>query len=273
MWFQRPSNVRKQLTSTGVGVATGEQLLVLENLQVHYGRIPALRGVSLWVGRGEMVGVVGPNGAGKSTMMFAISGMLKPTIGSIRLDATSLIGRSPEEIARRGISLVPERRHIFAQLTVQENLRVATSLRGGPRETARDFERLYERFPVLWERRGTRAGNLSGGQQQQLAIARALLMRPRLLLVDEPSLGLAPLMIERVFDSLLTLPAEGVSVLLVEQNALMTIELCDRIYMLRGGQIRLEGSGKDPRDRVALVNSYMDQLGLRVGSDDASMIQ
>ena len=170
---------------------------------------------------------------------------------------------------RKGVSLVPERRHIFAQLTVEENLKVAAATRTERQKTARDLEELYERFPILGERRSSRGGNLSGGQQQQLAIARALLTRPQLLLVDEPSLGLAPLLVERVFDSLATLRDEGVSILLVEQNALATIEMSDRIYVLRRGEIALEGEGTDATIRANIVKSYIDQLGLDVQTTSA----
>jgi branched-chain amino acid transport system ATP-binding protein len=242
------------------------RLLALNDVHVHYGRYPALNSISIHVDRGEMVGVVGPNGAGKSTMLLAIAGMVKPSSGSIRLDGVSSAGRRPDDIARHGVSLVPERRHIFGQLTVEENLLVAASARGTRRDATREIEEVCGRFPVLHERRASRAGDLSGGQQQQLAIARALVTRPRLLLVDEPSLGLAPLMVEKVFDALAELPREGISVLVVEQNALMTIETCDRIYMLRGGRITLDGSGKDPELRQQLVESYMHQLGLESAS-------
>ena len=232
--------------------------------------MPALRGVSLKVRHGEMVGVVGPNGAGKSTLLLTIAGVLRPTQGSVELSNESLVREVPEDIVRKGVSLVPERRHIFAQLTVEENLKVAAATRTERQKTARDLEELYERFPILGERRSSRGGNLSGGQQQQLAIARALLTRPQLLLVDEPSLGLAPLLVERVFDSLATLRDEGVSILLVEQNALATIEMSDRIYVLRRGEIALEGEGTDAtiprRYRQVLYRSTGSRRADHVGS-------
>ena len=245
------------------------ELLSVTDLHVSYGRVPALRGVSLKVRHGEMVGVVGPNGAGKSTLLLTIAGVLRPTQGSVELSNESLVREVPEDIVRKGVSLVPERRHIFAQLTVEENLKVAAATRTERQKTARDLEELYERFPILGERRSSRGGNLSGGQQQQLAIARALLTRPQLLLVDEPSLGLAPLLVERVFDSLATLRDEGVSILLVEQNALATIEMSDRIYVLRRGEIALEGEGTDATIRADIVKSYIDQLGLDVQTTSA----
>ena len=246
------------------------ELLSVADLHVSYGRVPALRGVSLKVRRGEMVGVVGPNGAGKSTLLLTIAGVLRPVQGSVQFDGGPLQRQAPEDIVRKGISLVPERRHIFAQLTVEENLRVAAATRKEKQETARDIEELYERFPILGERRASRGGNLSGGQQQQLAIARALLTRPQLLLVDEPSLGLAPILVERVFDALAALRDEGVSILLVEQNALATIEMSDRVYVLRRGEIALEGEGTDATIRADIVKSYIDQLGLDVQTTSAN---
>ena len=246
------------------------ELLSVADLHVSYGRVPALRGVSLKVQRGEMVGVVGPNGAGKSTLLLTIAGVLRPTQGGVQLGDESLVRQAPEDIVRKGVSLVPERRHIFAQLTVEENLKVAAATRTEKQQTTRDLEELYERFPILGERRASRGGNLSGGQQQQLAIARALLTRPQLLLVDEPSLGLAPILVERVFDSLAALRDEGVSILLVEQNALATIEMSDRIYVLRRGEIALEGEGTDATIRADIVKSYIDQLGLDVQTTSAA---
>ena len=246
------------------------ELLSVADLHVSYGRVPALRGVSLKVRRGEMVGVVGPNGAGKSTLLLTIAGVLRPTQGGVQLGNESLVRQAPEDIVRKGVSLVPERRHIFAQLTVEENLKVAAATRTEKQQTTRDLEELYERFPILGERRTSRGGNLSGGQQQQLAIARALLTRPQLLLVDEPSLGLAPILVERVFDSLAALRDEGVSILLVEQNALATIEMSDRIYVLRRGEIALEGEGTDATIRADIVKSYIDQLGLDVQTTSAA---
>ena len=242
----------------------------MADLHVSYGRVPALRGVSLKVRRGEMVGVVGPNGAGKSTLLLTIAGVLRPGQGSVQFDGEALARQAPEDIVRKGISLVPERRHIFAQLTVEENLRVAAATRTEKQDIARDIRELYERFPILAERRASRGGNLSGGQQQQLAIARALLTRPQLLLVDEPSLGLAPILVERVFDALAALRDEGVSILLVEQNALATIEMSDRVYVLRRGEIALEGEGTDATIRADIVKSYIDQLGLDVQTTPAA---
>jgi len=243
---------------------TRDDLLNINDLHVSYGRVPALRGVSLTVRQGEMVGVVGPNGAGKSTLLLTIAGVLRPKTGSVLLHGKPLIRQAPEEIVRKGVSLVPERRRIFAQLTVEENLKVAAAARKDTHEIAQEIKDLYDRFPILGERRKSRGGNLSGGQQQQLAIARALLTKPQLLLVDEPSLGLAPILIERVFNSLAELRDEGVSILLVEQNAIATIEMSDRVYVLRRGRIALESDGTDASIRADMVKSYIDQLGLNM---------
>jgi branched-chain amino acid transport system ATP-binding protein len=185
-------------------------------------------------------------------------------MGSVLLRGKPLIRQAPEEIVRKGVSLVPERRRIFAQLTVEENLKVAAASRKETHGIAQEIKELYDRFPILGERRNSRGGNLSGGQQQQLAIARALLTKPQLLLVDEPSLGLAPILIERVFNSLAELRDEGVSILLVEQNALATIEMSDRVYVLRRGKIALESDGTDASIRAGMVKSYIDQLGLNM---------
>jgi branched-chain amino acid transport system ATP-binding protein len=219
-------------------------LLRLNDVSVHYGRITAVQGLKLEVNEGELVGLVGHNGAGKTTTLMTITGVLKPTAGDVVFEGRSLAGLSPDEILRRGISLVPEGRRIFARLTVGENLKIgATARRGGVDE---DMQRILQRFPVLqryWNRSGAK---LSGGEQQQLAIARALLARPRLLLLDEPTLGLAPLIVDQVFDILQELHEEGVTILLVEQNAARTIEIADRTYVMRsGGRIELHGTAQE----------------------------
>jgi branched-chain amino acid transport system ATP-binding protein len=219
-------------------------LLRLNDVSVHYGRIAAVQSLTLEVNEGELVGLVGHNGAGKTTTLMTITGMLKPTSGEVVFDGRSLAGLAPDEILRRGISLVPEGRRIFGRLTVGENLKIgATARRGGVDE---DMKRILQRFPVLeryWNRSGAK---LSGGEQQQLAIARALLARPRLLLLDEPTLGLAPLVVDQVFEILQELHEEGVTILLVEQNAARTIEIADRTYVMRsGGRIGLHGTAEE----------------------------
>jgi branched-chain amino acid transport system ATP-binding protein len=216
--------------------------------------VRALRGVSLEVNAGELVGLVGPNGAGKSTLLMTIAGVLKPKDGTVELDGQSVVGETPERIVRRGVALVPERRRIFARLTVGENLRVAAGI--ARHEDLKDrYEQLYERFPLLHDRRDSPAGQLSGGEQQQLAIGRALLSGPKLLLIDEPSLGLAPQVVEKVFEIIDTLRSEGATILLVEQNALATVEMSDRTYLLSSGQIEMTGRAADFEGREDIFGS------------------
>jgi branched-chain amino acid transport system ATP-binding protein len=212
-------------------------VLRVEGLGVRYGRIRAVRDVSLEVSPGEIVGLLGPNGAGKSSTLGAISGRLPVADGRVLLDGEQLVGRPPEEIVRRGISLVPEGRHVFATLTVAENLAIGATTRTDRARVAEDVESQLERFSVLRRYYRSNAGKLSGGEQQQLVIARALLSRPRLLLLDEPSLGLSPLLVDLVFETIEQLRAEGLTILLVEQNASRTVEVADRCYVLRGGEL------------------------------------
>jgi branched-chain amino acid transport system ATP-binding protein len=225
-------------------------MLKVEGLSARYGRVVALHSVSFEVNEHEIVAIVGPNGAGKSTALAAITGTVAPTGGSISYEGESLIGLAPERIVRRGIALVPEGRQIFASLSVAENLQLgSTSVkdRGGARD---DLERTLERFPILRTYYRSSAAKLSGGEQQQLAIARSLLSRPRLLLLDEPSLGLAPIMIDTVFETFSELRDSGVTVLLVEQNATRAVALADRTYVLRTGRVALEGT-RDELGRTA----------------------
>jgi branched-chain amino acid transport system ATP-binding protein len=232
-------------------------MLEIDNLRVNYGRAPALKGVSVSVSEGEVVGVVGPNGAGKTTLLSAIFGLVSPSSGSIRLSGRSLVGRPPERIVRLGLSLVPEGRHIFKSLTVAENLAMGATVRTDRAQVRVEMSDLAERFPALAQYRDAPAGQLSGGEQQQLAIARALLSRPRLLLLDEPSLGLAPLMIDLVFTVLAELRESGVTILLVEQNAARTIELADRSYVLRTGEVALAGTRTDLQAAEDLETAYL----------------
>jgi branched-chain amino acid transport system ATP-binding protein len=232
-------------------------MLEIDNLRVNYGRAPALKGVSVSVSEGEVVGVVGPNGAGKTTLLSAIFGLVSPSSGSIRLSGRSLVGRPPERIVRLGLSLVPEGRHIFKSLTVAENLAMGATVRTDRAQVRVEMSGLAERFPALAQYRDAPAGRLSGGEQQQLAIARALLSRPRLLLLDEPSLGLAPLMIDLVFTVLAELRESGVTILLVEQNAARTIELADRSYVLRTGEVALAGTRTDLQAAEDLETAYL----------------
>ena len=221
-------------------------MLRLDEISVSYGRINAVQGLSIEVAEGEFVGMVGHNGAGKSTTLMTITGALKPIGGAIVFDGHSIVGLAPDEILRRGIALVPEGRRIFGRLSVGENLKIGTTTRKDKKGISEDMHRVLERFPVLqryWNKSGAK---LSGGEQQMLAIGRALLSRPRLLLLDEPTLGLAPLMVDRVFEILEELHREGTTILLVEQNAARTIEVADRTYVLRsGGRIQFQGTAEE----------------------------
>jgi branched-chain amino acid transport system ATP-binding protein len=220
-------------------------MLRIDDLRVSYGRVPALHGISLQVGEGEAVTLVGPNGAGKTTTLSAVFGLVTPTSGKIEFEGQTLIGLSPERILRQGLALVPEGRHIFGTLTVAENLLLGTTARHDRAESATDLERILDRFPALAHYYNSSAGTLSGGEQQQLAIARALLSRPRLLLLDEPSLGLAPVVVDLVFETLEEIRQQGVTILLVEQNAARAVEFADRAYILRTGIVAHSGTREE----------------------------
>lgn len=221
-------------------------MLRIEGLIVTYGRVRAVTGLSMHVDEGEFVGLVGHNGAGKTSTLMTIVGTQRPASGAITYDGVDLTHKSPDEILRMGISLVPEGRRIFARLTVGENVRIGAKSRRDKAAVARDIDDVRERFPVLADKWDSSGSALSGGEQQQLAIARALVAGPKLLLLDEPTLGLAPLMVDRVFEILNDLHAEGRTILLVEQNAKRTIESADRSYLMRsGGRIELEGTAEE----------------------------
>jgi branched-chain amino acid transport system ATP-binding protein len=233
-----------------------EPVLELDGLEVRYGTVAAVRDVSLRVDKGEIVGLIGPNGAGKSTTLHAIMGVLPPAAGEVRLHGQALRRRSSEAIARAGVALVPEGRRIFYDFTVEENLRLGLAARrrnggGDPLETA------YDLFPMLREFRRRHAGHLSGGQQQQLAIGRALVAGPELLLLDEPSLGLAPLAVDSVFEALRGIRERGVTILLVEQRALHTVALADRTHVLVGGELRMTLGPADAKDTDKIVAAYL----------------
>jgi branched-chain amino acid transport system ATP-binding protein len=217
-------------------------VLSVDNLQVYYGSVPALRGVSIEVEGGEIVAVIGANGAGKSTLLHAVMGIVPQKAGGILLEERTLSGLPPETVARMGVALVPEGRHIFGSLTVAENLRLGACIRKNGARVEEDLRQLIEIFPVLGARLNSPAGKLSGGEQQQLAIARAMMGRPRLMLLDEPSLGLAPLMIDQVYRTLKQLHEEGLTILLVEQNTVRALETARRTYLLRTGLIELSGT-------------------------------
>ena len=232
-------------------------LLSIEQLQVAYGGIRAVKGIDLKVEQGELVCLIGANGAGKTTTLRAITGLVRAAAGTVRYDGTDITRLKPHEIARRGLALVPEGRGVFAQLTIEENLAMGAYARNDSKAVASDVERVFTLFPRLKERRKQTAGTLSGGEQQMLAIARALMSRPKLLLLDEPSMGLAPLMVEKIFDVVRTIASEGVTLLLVEQNARLALEISRRGYVLEGGLVTLTGEGRtllhDPRIREAYL--------------------
>ena len=231
-------------------------MLAVSDLEVRYGRLAAVRGIDLEVAAGEIVCMVGPNGAGKSTTLLTIAGELAPHAGAILFEGRSLTALATEKVVRRGVSLVPEGRRIFGRLTVDENLRLATFIRRDARAAADDLERMLERFPLLGQRLNAPAGRLSGGEQQILAICRALLARPKLMLVDEPALGLAPLMVDTVYETLTGLREEGMTLLLVEQSLERALAVADRLYVLRDGRVRLSGAGAELTEGEHLEAAY-----------------
>jgi branched-chain amino acid transport system ATP-binding protein len=235
---------------------SGTAALELERLVVQHGAVTAVRDLSFTVGRGEIVGLIGPNGAGKSSTLHAIMGAVRPAGGDVRLNGRSIVGRAPEDVARAGIALVPEGRRIFGELTVEENLRLGLAGRGSRRDAGEDLAQVYELFPVVKEFRRRQAGALSGGQQQQLAIARALVADPQVLLLDEPSLGLAPRLVDVVFEALAAIRDRGLAVLLVEQRAQRTVALADRSHVLSNGSLRLTLGPESADDTQTMVAAY-----------------
>lgn len=232
-------------------------MLVVEDLHVRYGPIAAVRGISLKVDEGELVALIGVNGAGKTTTLSAIAGILRPARGAVGFRGQTLIGRRPEEIVRLGIAMVPEGRDIFPSLTVEENLRLGAFTRRGKREYHADLQQVFSLFPILEERFHQMGGTLSGGEQQQLAIARSLMARPQLLMLDEPSLGLAPTLVDQIFKLILALRQRGVTILLVEQNVDRTLDIADRAYVLNTGEIQLEGTPQELRAQADIQRVYL----------------
>jgi branched-chain amino acid transport system ATP-binding protein len=231
--------------------------LVGEDLDVRYGNVHAVRALSLEVKPGEIVGLIGANGAGKSSTLHAIMGVVPAAGGDVRLGDRSLVGRRAEDVARAGIALVPEGRRIFAELTVEENLRLGLAGRRANGDARAAVESVYDLFPVVREFRSRQAGALSGGQQQQLAIARGLVAEPDVLLLDEPSLGLAPRVVDAVFEALTRIRDRGLAVLLVEQRAQRTVALADRSHVLANGELRLTLGPQDAEDTDKLVAAYL----------------
>ena len=232
-------------------------LLEVEDLHVFYGQIHALRGLSLELGKDEIVTLIGANGAGKSTTLKAISGILDPAEGEVRLEGAPLGHVPPHDVVGLGIVQVPEGRRIFGRLTVRENLRMGAFLRNDKDGIKQSEERMLDMFPVLRERILQIAGTLSGGEQQMLAMARGLMSEPRVLLLDEPSMGLAPMLVEQVFEVVQDIRKEGVAVLLVEQNAFMALQIADRGYVMETGEIVLSGSGAELLENEEVRRAYL----------------
>ncbi len=234
-------------------------LLEVRGLKVAYGGINAVKGIDLDVGAGELVALIGANGAGKTTTLKALAGLLKPAAGSVRYDGHDVTGTPAFELVRRGLALVPEGRGVFARLTVAENLAMGAYIRDDKAAIAADCEHAYATFPRLAERRSQLAGTLSGGEQQMLAIARALMCKPRLLLLDEPSMGLAPIVVQKIFETIRAVAREGVTLLLIEQNARLALQTCDRGYVMESGLITLSGEAKALLDNPDVRRAYLGE--------------
>jgi branched-chain amino acid transport system ATP-binding protein len=232
-------------------------ILEVENIHTYYRNIHALKGVSLSVEQGEIVTLIGGNGAGKTTTLRTICGLLKPRVGAVRLDGEDILCYKAHEIVFKGVAMVPEGRGIFARLSVSENLEMGAYTRKKGAEIANDLERVFELFPRLKERRTQTAGTLSGGEQQMLATGRALMAHPRLLLMDEPSMGLAPVLVESIFDTIVQINKEGTTILLVEQNALMALSVASRGYVLQTGEIVLHDSSDALKNNQMVQKSYL----------------
>lgn len=232
-------------------------MLGIKNINVYYGVIHALKNISLKVQEGEIVTLIGANGAGKASTLRTISGLVKPSDGSILLDGKEISGINAQEIVKMGISHVPEGRRIFPDMTVLENLELGAFLRRDKAEIKKDMEKVYERFPVLGRRRKQLAGTLSGGEQQMLAMGRALMSRPKIMLLDEPSMGLAPLLVKEIFEIIQDINSQGTTILLVEQNANMALSIAHRAYVLETGSIVLEGPAKELAQSEDIKKAYL----------------
>jgi len=232
-------------------------VLELSEVEVVYGNIRALKGISLTVAQGELVTLIGSNGAGKSTTLKTISGLLRPKAGTLLYRGQPLDRLPPHKIVMLGISHCPEGRHLFGRLTVTENLRLGAVQRRDREVVPRDIEHIYQLFPVLKERKAQMAGTLSGGEQQMLAIGRAMMSRPQLLLLDEPSLGLAPLLVAAIFDTIQLLKREGTTILLVEQNARLALDIADRAYVMETGRVTMQGSAMELKHNPQVEHTYL----------------
>ncbi|MCR4792152.1 MAG: ABC transporter ATP-binding protein [Lachnospiraceae bacterium] len=231
-------------------------VLKCSNLHVYYGSIHAIKGVSFEVGEGEIVTLIGANGAGKSTTLNTVGGLLKPREGSIEFEGKSILGVAPHKVVSEGMALCPEGRRVFAQLSVKENLEMGAYTRPAS-EIPETLQKVYEQFPRLKERQSQMAGTLSGGEQQMLAMGRALMSKPRLLMLDEPSMGLAPILVDQIFDIIKALNKAGTTILLVEQNAQMALSIADRAYVLETGRIVNAGTGKDLLNDDSVRKAYL----------------
>jgi branched-chain amino acid transport system ATP-binding protein len=232
-------------------------MLNVENLQVYYGAIHALKGVSFHLEKGEIVALIGANGAGKSTVLNTISGILRPRQGSVSFEDQNIHETPPQDIVRKGVIQVPEGRKIFSRMTVAENLAMGAYIQTDPAAINRDMEAVFERFPRLKDRRTQLGGTLSGGEQQMLAIGRGLMAHPTLLLLDEPSMGLSPLLVEQIFDIIQDINEQGTSILLVEQNAQMALAVADRAYVLETGRIAMQGTGDALLQDPNIIKAYL----------------
>lgn len=232
-------------------------MLEVKNLCVSYGAIKALRGISFEVDKGEIITLIGSNGAGKTTTLHAVSNIIKKQEGSIIFEGEDITSMPADKIVKRNLIQVPEGRRIFANLTVRENLELGAYLRNDKAEIAKDMEHAYELFPRLRERVKQAAGTLSGGEQQMLAMARALMSKPRLLLLDEPSMGLAPILVDEIFEIIRRINADGVTVLLVEQNAFKALSIADRAYVLETGEIKMSGKASDLANDSSVKEAYL----------------
>jgi branched-chain amino acid transport system ATP-binding protein len=239
------------------GVDAGQVMLSVDDVHVYYGNIAAVKGLSMTVAKGEIVTLIGSNGAGKSTTLRTISGLLKPKKGTITFLGKPISGVPGHQIVGRGICQSPEGRRIFPRMTVAENLDLGAFLRKDKAEIAADKERVLTLFPRLGERISQKAGTMSGGEQQMLAVGRALMGRPKLLLLDEPSMGLAPVLVDLIFDTIATIREQGTTILLVEQNALAALRIADRAYVLESGSLKLQGKASDLAKDPEVVNAYL----------------
>ncbi len=233
-------------------------MLEINQLKVAYGGIQAVKGVSLKVNAGEWVSLIGSNGAGKTTTMKAITGLLKPNGGDVRYAGQSIIGQGAWDLVQQGLAMVPEGRGVFSRMTIDENLLMGAYIRSDG-DISQDMDRVFETFPRLKERRKQLAGTMSGGEQQMLAMGRALMSRPKLLLLDEPSMGLSPIMVDRIFEVIQTVAKQGVTLLLVEQNASRALQLADRAYVMDSGEITMEGPARDMLSNPKVREAYLGE--------------